>query len=201
MTSVDQSKITARQFARSRRAEAKRSDLEAGHKVAAAVLAWMAEEMRDRTPVTVATYLPISTELDTAPLVDALINAGHLHALPSVIAQAEPLEFRAWMPGQPLVDGGYGTRAPVPDAQTVNPNIIFVPLLAFDDAGYRLGYGGGFYDRTIAKLRRAGDVVPVGLAFSAQRVDTVPRDAFDEPLDWVATEQGVRRCGDRARQG
>ena len=79
------------------------------------------------------------------------------------------------------------------------PKMLFVPLLAYDHAGFRLGYGGGFYDRTIAELRRAGDLVTVGLAFSAQRVDTVPRDQFDQPLDWIATEVGVHQCGHDAR--
>ncbi|MEX2311979.1 MAG: 5-formyltetrahydrofolate cyclo-ligase [Rhodospirillales bacterium] len=146
---------------------------------------------------TVSVFWSMGAEINTGPLLDALGAAGHRTALPVVVAKAQPLAFRAWHTGEPLADGGFGTSIPVPDAETVTPEILFVPLLSFDSAGYRLGYGGGFYDRTLEKLRReaAGGAQPlaVGIAFSAQQVDTVPRGPYDQPLDWIATETGLMR--------
>ncbi|MEQ9607693.1 MAG: 5-formyltetrahydrofolate cyclo-ligase, partial [Kiloniellaceae bacterium] len=96
-----------------------------------------------------------------------------------------------WRPGEPLQPAGFGTREPPQSAPLVQPGLLLVPLLAFDAAGYRLGYGGGFYDRSLALLRRAGDILAVGLAFAAQQVPAVPREPTDQPLDLVVTERGA----------
>ena len=153
-------------------------------------------------PKIVSVLWSMGTEIDTGPLLDGLGAAGHRTALPVVVAKAQPLTFRDWRTGEALADGGFGTSIPVPETETVTPDILFVPLLAFDKAVYRLGYGGGFYDRTLEKLRReaAGGVPPlaVGIAFSAQQVDTVPRGPYDQPLNWVATETGLIRIGSDA---
>lgn len=199
MTSVEETKAAARDRARERRARAVIDAPDAGSLAAAGVCRWMNDMGFGASPMTVATYLSISTELDTMPLIDDFVSAGHRHTLPVVTAPQTPLAFRHWIPGDPLVQGGYGTRVPSSSAPTMTPTILFVPLLAYDHAGYRLGYGGGFYDRTIADLRQSHELVTVGLAFSGQRVDTVPRDEFDEPLDWIATEVGVHQCGHDAQ--
>jgi len=88
-----------------------------------------------------------------------------------------------------------GIPRPPDDAPEVTPSVLLVPLAAFDDRGYRVGYGGGFYDRTLAKLRAAGPATAVGVAFAAQRVDRVPNEPHDEPLDWILTPEGAHRVG------
>lgn len=147
-------------------------------------------------PKTVSLYHPMGTEMDTGPLLRALERAGHRIVLPVVTAKATPLTFRRWSSGDPLQSGGFGTSIPVDGAAEMDPDVLFVPLLAYDDAGYRLGYGGGFYDRTLEKLKAAGTPVAVGIAFADQRVDSVPTGPHDECLDWIATERGLMRAGE-----
>jgi 5-formyltetrahydrofolate cyclo-ligase len=139
----------------------------------------------------IAAYVAIRSELDPAPLLLALHERSVRCALPVVEGRAQPLVFRAWSPGDSLVDGAYGTRTPKRDALVVTPDIVLIPLLAFDADGGRLGYGGGWYDRSLAALR-AGPILAVGLAFEAQKVDRVPRGPMDEPLDVVVTELATR---------
>jgi len=116
-------------------------------------------------------------------------------ALPCVTAPDAPLEFRAWAPGDALETGAYSIACPQPRAPVLTPDLVLVPLLAFDHMGRRLGYGGGYYDRTIAALRAAGDVQVVGLAYSAQRLTRVPSAAHDMRLDWIVTEHGALKAG------
>ena len=139
----------------------------------------------------VSAYWPMGDELDPRPLMEALHRRGHPLALPSIRAAAQPLDFRDWRPGEALVPAGFGTQEPAASAPVVQPEVLLVPLLAFDAAGYRLGYGGGFYDRSLALLRQSGDILAVGVAFAAQQVPSVPRDALDQRLDLVVTERGV----------
>ncbi len=136
----------------------------------------------------VSGYWPMRSEIDPRPILTALHARGHSLCLPVVVGKGQPLIFRAWRPGDGLVAGGFGTQVPDEEQETVVPRLLLVPLLAFDRAGYRLGYGGGFYDRTLAALRAQGPVVAVGLAFSAQEVESVPHDATDARLDWIVTE-------------
>ena len=143
-------------------------------------------------PDIVAGYWPIGDELDVRPLLAALSQSGGVTALPVVIEPRRPLEFRAWAPGQPLEAGAHGTWHPCADAAPVVPDCLLVPLLAFDDDGHRLGYGGGYYDRTIQALRAHGRLVAVGVAYAAQRLAEVPHDDNDQMLDLVLTEMGVR---------
>jgi len=112
-------------------------------------------------------------------------------ALPIIDGQGLPLRFRAWRPGDPVQPGALGTSEPSPDAAEFVPDLVLVPLLAFDRRRHRLGYGAGFYDRTLASLRARGSVLAVGVAFAAQEFPDVPIDGWDEPLDLVLTEQGV----------
>ena len=139
----------------------------------------------------ISAYWPMGDEIDPRPLMEALHGRGHPLALPAIRAAGQPLDFRAWRPGEPLQPAGFGTREPPQSAPLVQPGLLLVPLLAFDAAGYRLGYGGGFYDRSLALLRRAGDILAVGLAYAAQQVPAVPREPTDQPLDLVVTERGA----------
>ena len=132
----------------------------------------------------VAGYLPIGDEIDPTLLMSFLDIQGHALALPVVIGEGQALAFRLWEPGIALEDGPLGTRHPA-SSEPVVPTIILTPLLAFDRQGYRLGWGGGYYDRTLAGL----DAITVGLAYAAQEVEAVPHDTFDQSLDWIVTEK------------
>jgi 5-formyltetrahydrofolate cyclo-ligase len=143
----------------------------------------------------VSAFWPMPGELDLRPLLDALHARGCVCALPVVAGRQAPLLFRSWEPGVVLVTSRFGIAEPGPDRPEVRPQHTLVPLLAFDDEGYRLGYGGGFYDRTLAALRSdgAGPLVAIGVGLEAQRRPTLPREPFDERLDWLVTEEGVTR--------
>ncbi|MDX1575503.1 MAG: 5-formyltetrahydrofolate cyclo-ligase [Kiloniellales bacterium] len=136
----------------------------------------------------VSAYWPMGSELDPRPLMMALHRAGHKIALPVVIGADQPLVFRAWSPGDELEPAAFDTQVPGPDKPELTPAVVLVPLLAFDRRGYRLGYGGGFYDRTLGILRGRGEVLAVGLAYAAQEVPAVPHDGNDKRLDWIVTE-------------
>lgn len=141
----------------------------------------------------VSVYVAMRAELDPAPLASALDARGVTLALPVVEAKGAPLVFRRWRPGDALASGSLGTRHPKPDAESLRPTIVFAPLLAFDADGYRLGYGGGYYDRTLGLLRKQGPLLAVGLAYAFQEVSALPHMSYDAPLDCVVTENGVRR--------
>jgi 5-formyltetrahydrofolate cyclo-ligase len=141
--------------------------------------------------VVVSGYAPLNSEIDPLPLLTTLAKRGHPIALPFVEAAGQPLRLKRWLPGDRLVAGQFGTRSPAIEAENLTPDILMVPLVAYDAGGHRLGRGGGFYDRTIAELRGAGMVLTVGIAFAAQRVPAVPREAHDQRLDWIVTEEGA----------
>ena len=143
----------------------------------------------------VAGYWPINDEIDVRPLMTHLHRSGHLLVLPVVMARDEALIFRRWRPSLPLDPGVYGISVPGAEAPEAMPGVLLVPLLAFDGEGRRLGYGAGYYDRTLATLRRAGDILAIGAAYAAQRVDSLPEEASDQRLDWVVTEEGAMRTG------
>ncbi len=142
----------------------------------------------------ISSYWAIGPELDSAPLGSALVSRGHTLCLPVMVGKAKPLAFRTYAKGDALVARTWGIKEPAATAATVTPSILLVPLLAFDDHGYRLGYGGGFYDRTLQGLRETSAVTAVGLAYDEQHVDEVPHLAYDQPLDWVLTPTGLHRC-------
>lgn len=144
----------------------------------------------------VAGYSPIGDEIDPTPLLETFHCEQARLALPRVDAKAKPLSFRAFSPGDELEAGAFGVKAPAAKAAVLRPALILVPLLAFDETGRRLGYGGGFYDRTLEALRKEGPVVAVGLAFQTQRVRRVPTDSLDQRLDYIVTEAGSFRCAD-----
>jgi len=136
----------------------------------------------------VSAYWPMGSELDPRPLMLALQAAGHPIALPVVLEANQPLVFRAWSPGDELEPAAFNTQIPSPDKPELTPGVVLAPLLAFDRRGYRLGYGGGFYDRTLENLRARGDVLAIGLAYAGQEVPAVPRGPTDKRLDWIVTE-------------
>lgn len=138
-----------------------------------------------------AGYMPMRGEADPLPAMAA--HRGGV-CVPVIVARGAPLAFRAWTPDAAMVAGDFGALVPAEGAWCV-PEVLIVPLLAFDGRGMRLGYGGGFYDRTLAGLRAGGAVLAVGLAFGAQEVPEVPTEPTDAPLDAVLTEAGLRRFG------
>lgn len=142
----------------------------------------------------VAGYWPINDEADIRPLLSRLDARGCVTALPEVVGQGAPLRFRRWREGDPLEPGLFGTRQPSANAPIVSPTIVLVPLLAFDTRGGRLGYGGGFYDRTLPVLRAVGPLLAVGVAYAAQRAETIPTDDHDQRLDWILTEESAREA-------
>jgi len=144
----------------------------------------------------VSAYWPLRDELDIRPLLNALHGEGLHCALPVVAGKAKPLVFRRWRPGDALVSASFGLAEPSADAPAVDPRALLIPLLAVDAVGNRLGYGAGYYDRTLAALRARGPVIAVGIAFEAQRVAALPVDGYDQKLDWLVTEQSVTRFGD-----
>ena len=161
---------------------------------ALAALAHFREHIDLAARSTLSAYLPVRAEFDPLPVLRYARSRGCPTCLPVVLGRGRPLAFRRWAPGEPLVDGTFGIAIPPPEAGTLDPAILIVPMLAFDDEGYRLGYGGGFYDRTLALRRARGPAaLAVGVAFAGQRIDRVPRSAEDERLDWIVTEEGARR--------
>lgn len=137
----------------------------------------------------VAGYAPMRSEIDPMPALTLLSRRGHRTCLPVIDGAGRPLKFREWSPGAEMVDGPFGAAIPA-DGAWLAPQVLLVPLLAFDRRGYRLGYGGGFYDRTLERLRAAGPVLAIGLAYSAQMIDEVPTDSNDQRLDLILTETG-----------
>ena len=147
----------------------------------------------------ISAYWPLEEEFDPRLLLTALHARGHPIGLPVILGKGRPLLFRRWEPSTELVRGSFRVMTPPPSAPEIVPKLLLVPLLAFDRAGYRLGYGGGFYDRTIAKLRSAGEAVAVGVTFAVLEVPAVPRDETDQPLDWIVTEREAIRVGATGR--
>ena len=187
------SKHLAREAAKRRRDEAK---ARLGASAPASIAAHFLAALPLPAASSVAGYAAIGSEADPAELLRQLDAAGHVCSLPAVETRSAPLVFRRWRPGDPLEPGDHGTRAPSRTAPLCRPDIVLVPLLAFDAAGRRLGYGGGYYDRTLAALRAEGQpVAAVGVAFSAQEAQDLPEDEFDQRLDWIVTEKEARRFG------
>ncbi len=142
----------------------------------------------------VSGFAAIRDEMDPAPLMLWLNAEGFKLALPVMQGKGKPLAMRAWSPGDAMLPAAWGIVEPMDDKPEVEPDVVLVPLLAFDSMGSRLGYGGGYYDRTLARLRSLKPIVAVGLAYDEQRVDAVPRESYDERLDWVLTPSGPYKC-------
>ncbi len=140
----------------------------------------------------IAGYHPVRGEIDALALMARLGKAGYRMALP-VMGETPGLRFRAWSPGAATAPGAFGIQEPLEGAMELIPDLVLLPLLGFDAAGIRLGYGGGHYDRTLASLRDKRRVIAVGLAFDDQEIDIIPAEAHDQRLDWVITPSGARK--------
>jgi 5-formyltetrahydrofolate cyclo-ligase len=141
-------------------------------------------------PGILGVYWPFRAEFDPRKLIDWAVAAGRTVALPVVVDKKGPLEYRAWRPGEPLVDGVW--NIPVPEKRAlVTPAIVLAPLVGFDPACYRLGYGGGYFDRTLAAL--SPRPLAIGIGFEIQLLETIHPQPFDVPMDLIVTETGTRR--------
>ncbi len=149
----------------------------------------LSEVLAGHRGVPLAGYMPIRTEIDPRPAMAEASAYGPV-GVPVIQGAGQPLLFSLWEPDMPLRDGPFGARLPMVDAWMV-PQILIVPLVAFDRRGGRLGYGGGFYDRTLEGLRARGPVLAVGFAFAAQQAEALPLEPVDQPLDMIVTEAGV----------
>jgi 5-formyltetrahydrofolate cyclo-ligase len=147
-------------------------------------------ELLQQQPGTLGVYWPFRAEFDPRPLIDWAVAAARIIALPVVVDKKGPLEYRAWRPGEALVNGVWDI--PVPEKrELVIPAVVLAPLVGFDDRNYRLGYGGGYFDRTLASL--APRPFAIGVGFEPQRIATIHPQSFDIPMDAIVTERGVRR--------
>jgi 5-formyltetrahydrofolate cyclo-ligase len=168
---------------------AKRDALDNAHRAAAAqAVALRGLPIEIMRGAVVAGYSPIRSEIDPAPLMRELAARGAQLALPVITARGQALRFRVWSANDRLMQGPLGILEPSPAAAEVIPDIVLVPLAAFDRAGHRIGYGAGHYDRTLAQLRKSRAITAIGLAFAAQQVKTVPALQHDVALDYVLTE-------------
>ena len=174
-------------------ARARRAALAAAMPGHAARLAAHAAALALADGAIVGGYMALSGEADPSMLMARLAASGHSLAVPRVTGRNSPLVFHRYDAGTALAPGAYGIGEPDAAAPVLTPHVLLVPLLAFDAAGRRLGYGGGYYDRTLAGLRADGPVTAIGIAYAGQEVASLPAEPFDQPLDAVLTEAGLRR--------
>jgi 5-formyltetrahydrofolate cyclo-ligase len=175
-----------------REAVARRDALPAGTRAAASeAIAARPFPVSLAPDAVVSGFMPLKNEIDPQPLMRALTAKGARLTLPVILGRGKPLVMRQWAFGEPLAAGQWGIREPKPEAGALEPEILLVPLLAFDRTGHRLGYGAGYYDLTITQLRARKAITAVGVAFAAQEVKEVPATPRDARLDLVLTERGV----------
>lgn len=168
---------------------ARREALNAAQREAAAQRLAAHELPLDLNPgMVIAGYIPMRSEIDPRPLLRNLAARGARLALPVIMARDAPLIFRSWRMDDELERGPFGTLQPAAGATPLQPDIVLVPLAAFDRRGHRIGYGGGYYDRTLQKLRAAATIVAAGVAFAMQEVETIPASPHDALLDIVLTD-------------
>jgi len=185
--------VTSKSELRSK-ARIRRDELAAASPDFAQRIATFAEDLSFAAGAVVAGYFPKSHEADPRALMAALSGRGHRLCLPAVVAE-KGLEFRAWCMGDATCRNVYGIEEPLADAPAVSPDVIFIPLLAFDRRGHRLGYGAGYYDRALEGLRANRNLLAVGVAYAGQEVALVPDETHDRALDMLISEAGLRRFG------
>jgi len=192
VTTLLNEKVALRQLAHGRRAKVSANR---GAAAAAEIAALLCDSVPIPPAMTIAGFWPIGDEIDIRPALQGLFERGHDLALPVVIGRGRPLVFRAWRPGDALVTSVFGTFAPKSESPQIIPHALLVPALAVDGQGYRLGYGGGYYDRILSELREGEGFQPLAIAvcFACQLVEAVPHDNYDQPVDWVVTENGAQR--------
>ena len=149
----------------------------------------LSEVLAGHRGVPLSGYMPIRTEIDPLPAMEEASAHGPV-CVPVISARGEPLDFARWVPGTEMVEGPFGAAIPA-KLELIEPEILIVPLVAFSRSGARLGYGGGFYDRTLARLRARRATLAIGFAFAAQEDEALPTEATDEPLDLIVTEAEV----------
>ncbi len=186
-----ESKSALRERARGHRAELARACPDFAARIAA-----FAGKLILSSHAIVAGYWPVRDEADPRALMAALAARGVILALPRIAAKGAALSFHRWREGDALIDNHHGIAEPSADCEIVVPDIVLVPLLAFDTFGHRLGYGGGYYDRTLAALGARS----IGIAYAGQEVDTLSRESHDHPLDAVLTENGLHHTPGMSRQ-
>lgn len=171
----------------------RRTELKARQPLAGHLLTAHMPALRE-PPEVVAGYWPMRSEIDPRPLMARFARAGWRLALPVTPPRGTEggLVFRLWSEGSEMAAHAFGMREPHPSAEVVRPDVVLVPLLAFDPSGHRLGYGAGFYDGALARLRAEGPVRAIGLAFAGQETERLPSTAHDQRLDAVLTERGYR---------
>jgi 5-formyltetrahydrofolate cyclo-ligase len=182
------SKQELRKNARARRAELARALPDFAERLTA-----FADALELPDAAALAFYWPVRDEADPRALAEALAARGHALVLPRIVAKDSPLAFHRWTPRDPTLVNAFGILEPLKEAPSAAPAVVFVPLLAFDGAGYRLGYGAGYYDRTLEALVAQGSALALGVAYAGQEVRELPRQPHDRRLDAVVTENGVRR--------
>lgn len=158
--------------------------------------AYLSEVLAGYRGVPLSGYVPIRTEINPTPAMAEAAAHGPV-GVPVIQRAGQPLEFSRWEPDMPLRDGPFGAKIPFED-DFFDPEILIVPLVAFDARGGRLGYGGGFYDRTLERLRARRATLAIGFAFDAQEADDLPLESTDQPLDMIITESGVRSISKNA---
>jgi 5-formyltetrahydrofolate cyclo-ligase len=189
------SKSLLRTEARARRAALARALPDFAQRIAA-----FADTLALAPGAVIAGYWPVQSEADPRALMAVLAARGHVLALPRIAAKGEALHFHRWREGDALFDNHYGIVEPSADAQRMMPDVILVPLLAFDASGHRLGYGGGYYDRSLFEGRATvppanplcrGPVLAIGIAYAGQLVPSLPHESHDRTLDAILTENGL----------
>lgn len=143
----------------------------------------------------VSGFFPYKSEISLLLLLARLHGEGWVTSMPVVMGEGLPLVFRAWAPGEPTAPSIWDIPVPLVTAEEVLPDVLLMPMLAFDRRGWRLGYGGGFYDRTLEKLRKLKQVTAIGVAYAAQEMAEVPHGPYDQRLDWIMTEKATTQCG------
>lgn len=186
MTDIAAKKQTARKAAMAQRKVAHLAATGAGEAAALHLLKWLEQAPEVRL---ISGYMPIHTELDILPAMHALHTRGYLLSVPVIMGKAMPLKFRTWTPDTKMIKGPFGAMVPE-SGHWQRPDLLLCPMLAFDATGQRMGYGGGFYDRTIAELT---PVRTLGYAYATQLVDSLPTEPTDMPLEGVVTENGLFR--------
>ncbi|MCK0172024.1 5-formyltetrahydrofolate cyclo-ligase [Aliiroseovarius sp. S1123] len=183
MTDLTAVKAAARKAAFARRKEAHseaRSSLGVAHLISV---------LNDDKGKAMAGYMPIRTEINPLPAMAAMA-AWSTIGVPYITGAGKPLKFANWRPDSDMVDGPFGAQVPA-TLEFITPEVVVVPLVAFDRKGGRLGYGGGFYDRTLEGLRAERPTLAIGYAYSAQEAEGLPLEPTDQPLDAIVTDEGV----------
>ena len=186
MSDIQPLKAAARKaaFARRKQARSAQADAQADAQATAHLIA----ALLPHKAKPLAGYMPIRTEIDPLPAMAALQAFGPV-GVPVIQGEGQPLKFSAWTPEAEMIDGPFGAKIPA-KADWITPQILIVPLVAFTPGAMRLGYGGGFYDRTLEGLRARGPVTAIGFAYSAQQATDFPLEPTDQPLDMIVTENG-----------